>query len=257
MANSWTNNGFRSLTIPTGAGPGTPRITINENGDGAILLYDANGITASISAFDFLPDGNPAQEVFVGITTYNDVDHNVFNNTIGNENFLGDLTSFPNASDVNIGYQRNTKSQGYRIDSGTADATHTNASLVVVSETTDGAFPSVVQLRQQPAGAGAAATIFGAAVQTDDSTGVRPKFMHAGGYSGTGTGGNVTLSHGCPFTPTVGIMTPLLNFTQGNFVQSFGTNGFTSTQMQVTPILPNGTAVANGVAFAFYAILMA
>jgi hypothetical protein len=43
MSNSWTNNNMTSLTIPSGATTGA-RITINENDDGAILIYDSLGV---------------------------------------------------------------------------------------------------------------------------------------------------------------------------------------------------------------------
>lgn len=55
---------FPSLTIPTGAGPGQQRITINKNQNGAILVYDSTGtLIVSIASaagteeggFNFLP----------------------------------------------------------------------------------------------------------------------------------------------------------------------------------------------------------
>lgn len=60
---------FPSLTIPTGAGPGQQRITINDNQDGAILVYDSTGalIVSIASAAGTDSVGNAYQ---AGVTTY-------------------------------------------------------------------------------------------------------------------------------------------------------------------------------------------
>jgi hypothetical protein len=60
---------FPSLTIPTGAGPGSERITINDGQDGAILVYDSTGtlIVSIASAAGSDPQGQAFQ---AGVTIY-------------------------------------------------------------------------------------------------------------------------------------------------------------------------------------------
>jgi hypothetical protein len=71
---------FPELTIPTGAGPADPRITINRNQNGAILVYGTGGVlVASIAGVAGIDEyGNSYQ---AGSTVY---DVNTFINLLGN-----------------------------------------------------------------------------------------------------------------------------------------------------------------------------
>lgn len=79
--------------------------------------------------------------------------------------------------------------------------------------------------------------------------------LRVGGvYSATvsGAAGVATFNHNCPFTPTGGTMGPLTHFSQWNWVDTFGTHGFTATQAQATFFQPAGNFVGNGVTPTFH-----
>lgn len=106
-----------------------------------------------------------------------------------------------------------------------------------------------------------ASPITGSAIQNDDSftNGSQPRFMHEERYSGTvsGASGAVTFSHNASFTPTFGLFTPLTNFSQGNWINAFGANGFSSSQAQFVAYGPTGSFMPNGTVVTFYAQFMA
>ena len=70
-------------------------------------------------------------------------------------------------------------------------------------------------------------------------------------YSAVVAGGKVTFTHNAAFTPAGAVLGPHGNFSQYNWDDTFGTNGFSSTQARFVPYFPNGTTPGNGLTVTF------
>lgn len=254
----WTNQGITTLVIPTGATTGE-RIVIDGT-TGAILDYDSSGtLIASVSPIDqtisgvLVPHGFGSYD-YIGGGTQTAVLNQAglsFTDTNVSGAAHPKVVAFPQ-SDTGTSYP------GLALASGTTGAWPSAADVILVAGDPVVSGQAAIVLIQGTTGS---TSVAGQAMATDtDPTsggaGARqPWRRHSERYTGTvsGAAGLVTVSHNCGFTPTVGQFSPLTNFTQGSWSDTFGTHGFTNNQAQLTAITAAGGFVPNGTTVTFYA----
>lgn len=268
MANSWSNTAIRSLTIPTDAGDGA-RITINEDNDGAILMYDENGVLVAslsplagtaadgstyIAGLELLTDPgggtlefqfNPGRATSPLIVLNPNV-AGLGTSLIKATTDVGETTGFLDVQGpTNAGDSEGSFAQMLMASSPTGQ--NAGALIDLAIRNSVGAFANLLLSSTGATASGTfggptGPTLNGRVVQTDQTGDTEPGCLHWGFYSGTvGAGGLWTISHGCNFTPTFALMTGVLNFSQGFFSSTF-----TATTAVFAAFLTNGSPVPNG-----------
>lgn len=225
MANSgWTNDAVDSLTVPTGATSGERVIIANQSNGDAIDVYNtANKLVFSIDSTGKLTSVSSVDTAEVVISAGSVV----FEDTGITGAFFpflnGSITADQNALSIAAGAPLN--------------APGTVAGSAITLLTGDTTASEQIQVEQRG--------IVGNLVQTDN-VGNSGQVIHAAAYSGTTDGaGHLIFNHGCAFTPAGAVVTGRAPAV-GIFPNlTIGTDGFTSTQANLT-----FTVASTGAAYA-------
>lgn len=206
----WSNDQLTELTIPQGATTGA-RITINENNDGAILVYNSAGrLTAAISS-----NGGTADDGTVYQPEIESIDPSSGGYIVEHGAALDFAIPLSTGTAATITLSpASLHSQSLTLTSGTSNSgTSGQATLQPTSAGQSGTLASVVIGQEISTGT----TLTGVVIQNDDSFAQlnQPRFIHMGVYTQSTDGsGNIVLPHGALFTP------------KGGFLASIGGNVF-------------------------------
>jgi hypothetical protein len=288
MSNGWSNDFITFLVIPTGATTGA-RITINVDQDGAILVYDENGVLIGSWSGSAGTDPSTHTAYPAGFSVFNDIagqsagSVQILSNSINNSPVI-ELVGKPGVS-VNPGaifvdYHGTGAGAPFELlgISGPAapagedaNSSYVYMELVSGGTTADGATGALgfgnssgiqnvlvwtlygVNIIGQFPGGG----YEGRVVMTDQVVvkGTSPSgILHFGQASVTvGALGEATWAHGAGFTPASASITPLAGFWQYSINAPFGTDGFNATDGQLIVRDQSGNLVpnANGVDFSY------
>lgn len=234
--NAEFNNGTFRGSIEVGPDPGQHFIVNNPATGDVIDVYDTNNNLVFKIDKDGILDSID-QSVVVGDTIQIDGTSVSFFNRVN-----------PPYGQASIGGSSSTTGASLGMHSGATNNTDDVAEIQVVSANGMGGEAAIVGFQRG---------LFGSVANFDEINNFN--MLHAGIYSATIAGGlgMATFSHNCDFTPLGGVVGPFTHFSQGNWNNSFGVNGFTSTQAQFTFYSPTGAALTNGTVPTFFAIFFA
>lgn len=273
MGRAWTNEAVNQLVIPSGA-TGGARITINFGDDGSILIYDSNGVlvgswspgggtgedgTPYLPGFELQTD--PAGGyLYAGFNPGSQISTVIILSAVPAANLSQQasiqavttrLLTTESLQMVGPAAAADTKDSYCELTLSSGSSTGTAQALLAYLDNT-GVSPNV-QVNSYGVLARAVfggSSILGRAVQTDQSAAGTEGIVHWGQYSGAvAAGGAITFNHGAAFTPAFALMTPVTNFSQGNFAATF-----TATTASLQCYGPTGVAVAGGTNVVFNAL---
>lgn len=223
MGNSgWSNDAIETLTVPTGAVSGQRVVIANQSNGDAVDVYDAgNNLIFSINHVGVATSHNPTTGIESSLQT--------------GQIQLDDSPGTTNANLVLV---------------PAADAAHQAALEIIASPPVGASYTLSLEGQSDDGSHGATLVgternVQGSMVQSDQHS--TNNLIHAGSYSGTtDAAGHLIFNHGCAFTPTGAVATGLAPAV-GLFPNlTFGTDGFTGTQANLSCIVANtGAAYAN------------
>jgi hypothetical protein len=172
------------------------------------------------------------------------------NPSTGRLEFFGEAAQASAGSAAYIGYQSPGNTSQMLLVSGLVNALCNQARISLISGAA--ATEAFLQAVQESAAGAPGTAITGTLVQNDDATGsATAKFMHAGTYNVTFAAGAGTLTHGCAFTPTMGLAAGKNTGGTAPGVCQVGTPGASTVALFADQpsgaALPNGTYAINAV----------
>jgi hypothetical protein len=282
MSNGWADDFITFLVIPTGATTGA-RITINVDQNGAILVYDENGVLIGAWSGSAGTDPSTHTAYPAGFSVFNDIagqsagSVQILSNSVNNSPVI-ELVGKPgvslNPAAIFVDYHATGPNAPFELLGITgpaapagedADSSYVYMELVSGGTDADGAAGALgfgnslgIQnvlvwtlygvniIGQFPGGGYEGRVVMTDQVVVKDTS--PSGILHFGQASVTvsGSSGQATWAHGAAFTPASASITPQAGFWQYSINAPFGTDGFTDTDGQIIVRDQSGTLVPNG-----------